>query len=326
MHGPNAGRQQHWQERRGGENRAGRDVLDDHPFSTGDRRAARALRIDACEEVEKRFLEARLRRDGQYTCLVRDLHVSLLGDSDLDGCAQDFFQHGVNVTGGHEVRAEPVQVCHPAQLLGDLFARGAELALSLLEAGNVHQRQHDALHRSVFRPVRQHPGEIASAVPRGHLFRDGRQGVHHRPRVAGEVHIDQVRSDVAQGPSGIGRSQVEHVRRRCRKPLDAQIRIEEDRGDIGAHQQVGEVVVHGSELVHLLLELLVQRGQLFVHRLQLLLRGGQLLVGRLQFLVHGEDFFVGGLQLLVAGLELLDQVLLLFLRRAELGLEPSNEV
>ena len=64
-----------------------------------------------------------------------------------------------------------------------------------------------------------------------------------------------------------------------REPLDAELPVQEDRGDVGAVEQVGHVVVGRLQLLDLFLELVVDRGQLLVERLQLLLGGLQLLVG-----------------------------------------------
>lgn len=91
----------------------------------------------------------------------------------------------------------------------------------------------------------------------------------------------------------------DQVGRRRREALDAQPLVQEQRGDLGAGEEVVQVVVGPLELIDLLAELGVDRGELLVERAQLLGGGLQLLVGRLQLLVHRHRLFVRRAQLLV---------------------------
>ena len=89
----------------------------------------------------------------------------------------------------------------------------------------------------------------------------------------------------------------------------------------GAVEQVLHVVAGLGQVVHLGLELGVDRLQLLVERLHFLLGGLQLLVGALQLLVGGLQLFVGGLEFLVRGLQLLDRGLQRLLDVLQLALQ-----
>ena len=80
--------------------------------------------------------------------------------------------------------------------------------------------------------------------------------------------------------------------------------VQKQGGDVRAVEQVLHVVVRPGQLVHLGLQLVVDRLQLFVQGLHLFLGGGQLLVGGLEFLVGGLQFLVGGFELFLGGLHL----------------------
>ena len=82
-------------------------------------------------------------------------------------------------------------------------------------------------------------------------------------------------------PAHVGRDQVEQLDGRGSKLPDMEGRIEEQRGDVRAREQIIEVVRGGLQLRHLLFQLIVERRQFFVERLQLFLRGLQLLIARL---------------------------------------------
>ena len=87
------------------------------------------------------------------------------------------------------------------------------------------------------------------------------------------------------------------------------LRVEEQRRDIGAVEDVLQIVGRGALPLERFLQLAVERGQLLVERLQLLLRGQQLLVGRLVFLVDRQRLFVDRLLLFVRDLEVVDGAL-----------------
>ena len=87
------------------------------------------------------------------------------------------------------------------------------------------------------------------------------------------------------------------------------LRVEKQRRDVGAVQDVLQIVGGRALPLQGFLELAVERGQFLVERLQFLLRGQQFLVGRLEFLVDGQGFFVDRLLLLARDLEVADGAL-----------------
>ena len=91
--------------------------------------------------------------------------------------------------------------------------------------------------------------------------------------------------------------------------------------DVGAVEDVLQVVGRAALPLERLLELAVEGGELLVERLQLLLRGGQLLVGRQELLVDGQSLFVDRLLLLVGDLEIADGALQLLAGGVELMLQ-----
>ena len=93
-----------------------------------------------------------------------------------------------------------------------------------------------------------------------------------------------------------------------RVALDAQLAVEEERARSRSRPSGSAGRVGLAELVDLVLQLLVDGGQLLVDRLQLLLAGLELLGRRAQLLVDRLQLLVAGLQLLGRGFVLLDRV------------------
>ena len=121
--------------------------------------------------------------------------------------------------------------------------------------------------------------------------------------------------DVADPPPDVRGRQVEEPGRSRREASDVEARVEEDRRDVGAGQQIVQVVVRLLQLGDLVLELRVDGAQLLVERLELLLGGLELLVGGAQLLVDRHDLFVDDLQLLIGALQVPDAALQLLARR-----------
>ncbi len=118
-------------------------------------------------------------------------------------------------------------------------------------------------------------------------------------------------SDVGDGSTDVRRDQIEQLLGGGGEAADSKLGVEEYRGDVGAGQQVVEIVVGRLQLRDLAFQLAVRGGELFVERLQLFLRGFHLLGARLELLVHRHELFVrrseildGLLQVLLGGLEL----------------------
>ena len=102
------------------------------------------------------------------------------------------------------------------------------------------------------------------------------------------------------------------------------LRVEEDRRDFGAVEDILQIVGGDALLLHGLVQLAVEGGQFLIERLQLFLRRFQLFIGGLEFLVHRHGFFVDRLLLLVGELEVADGALQLLPRGVELLLELSH--
>ena len=94
-----------------------------------------------------------------------------------------------------------------------------------------------------------------------------------------------------------------------REEADFELGVEEERRDIGAVQDVLQIVGGRALPLQRFLELAVEGGQLLVERLQFLLRGQQLLVGRLVFLVDRQRLFVDRLLLFARDLKVADGAL-----------------
>ena len=77
--------------------------------------------------------------------------------------------------------------------------------------------------------------------------------------------------DVRDGPSHIGRQDVENVRRQGGKPSDAQIGADEKNGNSDRIEQVGQIVVRLTQFEVAIAEFVIERVQFFVGRLQLFL-------------------------------------------------------
>ena len=200
----------------------------------------------------------------------------------------------------------------------------ASLRARLLERRDVGQRQHDAVDRrrlGAARLRRRGRGTAgcagSSSVPA--LSRicvlDGDAGRAARARCRRiSVGAVEVVREVAERPADVVRDDAEDLGDPRRELADAQLAVEEQRADVGALEQVLDVVVELLQLGVLLLVLGVDGVELLVDRVQLLVRALQLLVRR-------DQLLVGRLHLLVGGLELLDRRLQGLVRVRELVLE-----
>ena len=175
------------------------------------------------------------------------------------------------------------------------------------------------------RTVNQRPSLVAIFL----LGKD--QGPQHLPRVLGQLGIEQVGDDVGEGPAHVARDQLEDLVRAGGEAPDMEFVVQKQGGDVRAVEQVLHVVVGPRQLVHLGLQLGVDRLQLLVQRLHLFLGGGQLLVGGLQLLVGGLqllvggfEFFLRGLHLLAGGLQLLAELLEFLLQLGTLALPAER--
>src|SRR6185437_2412251 len=129
---------------------------------------------------------------------------------------------------------------------------------------------------------------------------------------------------VRKWPADIGGDDAEKRFRRGREEANVEVAVKEERRDVGAVEDVLEVVGRTPLLLQRLLELAIEGGELLIERLQFLLRGDQLLIGRLKFLVDGEGFLIDRLLLFVGRLEIADRVFQLRTGGVELTLELGD--
>ena len=89
------------------------------------------------------------------------------------------------------------------------------------------------------------------------------------------------RVEVRERPADIAGNDVEERLGGRREEADIEVGVEEERRDIGAVEDVLQIIGGRALPLQRFLELAVERGELLVERLQFFLRGQQFLVGRL---------------------------------------------
>ena len=156
------------------------------------------------------------------------------------------------------------------------------------------------------------------------LAADGRGIRQHRCSIDEERLVVGTAGEVGKRPADVGRDDAEMRFHRRREEADVQIAVEEDRRDIGAVEDVLQVVGRHALLLHGLVKLAVEGGQLLVERLQFFLGGQQLLIGRLEFLVDRQGLFVDRLLLFAGNFEVADGALQLRPRGFEFVLDLGD--
>ena len=179
--------------------------------------------------------------------------------------------------------------------------------LGALQLRDVVEGDHHALDAVVAGAVGKRPAHEPPPVLRLHLLILGHELLQHLLAVGQQVGHAELGGDVLDRAAHVRGDQVEQLDGRGRELPDVEGGVEEQRGDVGAGQQVVEVVGGGLQLRHLLFKLVVERRQFLVERLQLFLRGLQFLVARLELLVHRHGFFVRSLEFLVRAFQLFDR-------------------
>ena len=153
------------------------------------------------------------------------------------------------------------------------------------------------------------------------MFLDG-QGFHHFPEERLQIRDLYAEPEVSDRSTDIARGNAEDSFRDRRDATDTEIGAHHDDRDMGAREEVAEVVAELPQLEVPVVQLVVHGGQLFVGRLQLLLGGFQLFVRALQLLVarlrllggsaqllHGRlVLFADGLQMLAGGGQFLGEL------------------
>ena len=117
---------------------------------------------------------------------------------------------------------------------------------------------------------------------------EGSRVSQHRSRVGQKRAIGSERAEVGERPADVAGNDIEQrLRRRCEK-ADIELGIEKERRDIGAVENILQIVGCRALPLQRLLKLTVEGGQLLIQRLQLLFRRQQLFIGRLKFFIDGK--------------------------------------
>ncbi len=189
-----------------------------------------------------------------------------------------------------------------------------------LEAAHVDQREDDAVDRPLH-PVREDAEEERAPCPRLHAEELALDRLARRedvPEVVHELRVIHLVGERRDRAPDVVDDEVERLGDLGRELPDSELRIEEDRADLGAGQEVVHVVRQERQLRDLPLVLGVDRVELLVDALELLVRALQLFVRGLELLVRSLELFVGALQLLDRGLQVLLRVTELRLERGDL--------
>ena len=202
-----------------------------------------------------------------------------------------------------------VQECRLADLLGT--------ALDLIDVDQGHNRTADGVAGG---PIRTDAQRIPTAPTVLRVSGQRRQRVDDLLDESVEVGHVERQIEVGERATKRVRRNHEDVAHRRGEPPYLQVATDHDDGNIGACEQVREVVGERAQLDIAAAELLVDRDQLLVCRLQLFLGGLEFFVYGLQFLVGRLDLLIGGTQLLVARLLVFDHRLQVVACRGELAL------
>ena len=128
-------------------------------------------------------------------------------------------------------------------------------------------------------------------------------------------------ANVGERPADVGGQDVEATPGPRRHPTDEEIVVDEQDRDVDTTEDVPEVIVQQRQFCVVLLQLLVEGGELLIARLQLLVGSLELFVRRLELFVARDNLFVRRLQLLVRRLLVLDHRMKVSFRRRQLFAE-----
>ena len=144
--------------------------------------------------------------------------------------------------------------------------------LSVLQIGHVDKRNHHAVNEILYCAVGEHPHKVAGVdIPHMKVsFLCGKR-TQHVLGLADDIGADEALGKVGDWPTGITRGEPhDGAGGRC-EAADTQLGVQEESRDLGAIQQVLQVVISMVEGPHFPAEFSVHRLQFFVERLQFLL-------------------------------------------------------
>ncbi len=176
----------------------------------------------------------------------------------------------------------------------DAVAEFCLIFLELGDAGDVGKGHQHPVHPLVRGAVGQDSHQVMGLAVAAHdPALAALAAAEHRFDLVPQVEIGNLADDVGQRPAAVAIHEVEDVLDRRREAADHQPLVEKDDRDLGALEQVAQIVVGAVELLDVALQLVVDGVQLLVDGLQLLARSLQLLIGRLHLLVDRDEFLVG---------------------------------
>src|ERR1700683_1054908 len=123
---------------------------------------------------------------------------------------------------------------------------------------DVRKGNDDALGLLVSRPIRQYfPNEPRAALTLDFAL-DRRLSLQNPSSVGKQIHGGRQRLQVREGPPHVTRNDVEQGFRRRREKADIEARVEEDRRDVGAVENVLQIVRRRALPLERLLQLAVE--------------------------------------------------------------------
>ena len=140
----------------------------------------------------------------------------------------------------------------------------AELPLRLLAAGDVDERNGDAVGGLQLRVVRHHAQQVRLAAFGVDLPFDGCKMLEDTLRVGDEIVVAQRVTQIGERPTLIAGEHLEDLERRRREPYDLERAVEKQRGEPRRLEQQRQITRQATELVQAGLALLMEREQLFV--------------------------------------------------------------
>ncbi len=192
--------------------------------------------------------------------------------------------------------------------------------------GHIDEGDDDPFDAFILRAVGHDTADIAGAAAAFDLAFDRADVSQHRCGVDEKPAVGGQGMKVRQGPPDIAGNDIEQRLRHRGEKTNFQLRIEENRRDIGAVQHILQIVRRRALLFEGLLQLAVERGQFLVERLQFFLRGQQFLVGRLIFLIDRQGLLGRGLVLFIRDLEIAQRGLQLQARRGQCPLQVALRI
>ena len=176
--------------------------------------------------------------------------------------------------GGVPAGDDALQIVPNDRVFRRRYDRGELSAIFLgrFPVGNIDKGDHDAVDHIAAGAVGANL-HLVRPIPRfqADLPLDGDQRAQDLSRIALKAVLRQARNKIGDGPALIAVADVEQILDRRRKSSNAQVLIQEKRGDGRAVDQVRQIAVEIDKALIAGVKFDVQRRQLFVDRLQFLL-------------------------------------------------------